>query len=159
FCENNHYAEFSPSDEQHPVSLATRAAGYGLAHVGVAGNDVEAVASLTEEVVAHVREGRGPVVVEADTYRWHGHYEGDPMRYRTEDELAAWKLDDPLLIAAARLAERGAPLEGIAADVEAELDEALAWARAQDPPDPSTLRAYVYAEREARPEPPAPTGE
>jgi 2-oxoisovalerate dehydrogenase E1 component len=160
FCENNHYAEFSPSDEQHPVSLATRAAGYGLPHVGVAGNDVEAVATLMEDVVAHVRDGRGPVVVEADTYRWHGHYEGDPMRYRTEDELAAWKLEDPLLIAAARLRERGADtLDEVAAEVEAELDEALGWARAQEPPDASTLLAYVYAEREERPVPPAPAGE
>ncbi len=162
FCENNHYAEFSAADEQSPVVLATRAAGYGLEHVAVAGNDVEAVAVAMQDVVARVREGAGPIVVEADTYRWHGHYEGDPMRYRPDEELASWKLADPLLIAGARLGERGVDeqeLADAAAEVESELEDALAWAREQPPPEPSTLLAFTYAAREELPDPGQPTGE
>ena len=82
FCENNGYAEFSPASTQHAAPLEQRAAGYGVDYVAVDGNDVVATASAMHDVVAGVRAGRGPVVVEAATYRWHGHYEGDPQRYR-----------------------------------------------------------------------------
>ena len=78
FCENNGYAEFSPASTQHGASLERRAAGYGIPHVAVDGNDVEATAAVMEDVVLAVRAGGGPAVVEAATYRWHGHYEGDP---------------------------------------------------------------------------------
>ena len=162
FCENNHYAEFSASDELNPVSLATRAAGYGLAHVPVAGNDVEEVAWVMRDVVERVRGGGGAIVVEADTYRWHGHYEGDPMRYRPEDELASWKLADPLLIATTRLGDRGldeGQLDEVAVEVDSELDEALAWAHEQAAPDPSTLFSFAYAPRGERDDPGQPTGE
>jgi 2-oxoisovalerate dehydrogenase E1 component len=161
-CENNHYAEFSAADEQNPVALATRAAGYGLEYVGVVGNDVEAVAHVMQDVVERVREDARPIVVEADTYRWHGHYEGDPMRYRSDEELDEWKLRDPLLIAAAGLRERGAEegqLDEIAAEIESELEEALAWARAQEPPDPSTLLEFAYAPREEIADRGLPSGE
>src|SRR5579864_3415126 len=97
FCENNGYAEFSPASTQHAASLAERAPGYGVEHVAVEGNDVVATAALMRDVVAATRAGRGPVVVEAATYRWHGHYEGDPQRYRTSEELDEWQAHDPLL--------------------------------------------------------------
>ena len=82
FCENNGYAEFSAAADQHGAPLEARAAGYGLDHVAVDGNDVVATAAVMGEVVASLRAGHGPVIVEAATYRWHGHYEGDPERYR-----------------------------------------------------------------------------
>jgi 2-oxoisovalerate dehydrogenase E1 component len=78
FCENNGYAEFSPAATQHGASLEHRAAGYGVPFIAVDGNDVVAVANTMDEVVRTTRAGGGPVVVEAETYRWHGHYEGDP---------------------------------------------------------------------------------
>src|SRR5579872_3143276 len=68
FCENNGYAEFSPVATQHGGTLERRAAGYGVRHVGVDGNDVVATAGTMAEVVAGVRRGEGPVVVEATTY-------------------------------------------------------------------------------------------
>ena len=91
FCENNGYAEFSPASTQHAASLEQRAAGYGIDYVAVDGNDVAATAAVMGEVVSAARSGRGPAVVEASTYRWHGHYEGDPQRYRSADELHAWE--------------------------------------------------------------------
>src|SRR5436305_9748434 len=78
FCENNGYAEFSPAATQHAAPLQKRAAGYGIDHVAVDGNDVVATAAVMAERIAAVRAGHGPVLVEATTYRWHGHYEGDP---------------------------------------------------------------------------------
>ena len=107
FCENNGYAEFSPIADQHPVPMSARAAGYGLDYVAVDGNDVEAVAAVMTDAVRRIRAGGGPVFVEAATYRWHGHYEGDPEKYRSADELAEWQQRDPLVITRARLLGRG----------------------------------------------------
>jgi len=84
-CENNGYSEFSRTEDQHPVDLATRAAGYGIAHTVVDGNDVEAVHAVTAELVAGLRAGAGPFFLEARTLRLSGHYEGDPQRYRRGD--------------------------------------------------------------------------
>ena len=107
FCENNGYAEFSPIADQHPVPMAARAAGWGLDYVAVDGNDVEAVAAVMTDAVRRIRAGGGPVFVEAATYRWHGHYEGDPEKYRSADELSDWQQRDPLVITRARLLGRG----------------------------------------------------
>src|SRR5262249_41917003 len=81
-CENHHYAECAPAADQHRASLADRARGYGVEFAAVDGNDVVAVAELFNDLVRERRSGAGPVLVEAETYRWHGHYEGDPQRYR-----------------------------------------------------------------------------
>jgi 2-oxoisovalerate dehydrogenase E1 component len=165
FCENNGYAEFSPIADQHPVPMAARAAGYGLEYVRVDGNDVEAVAAVTTDAVGRIRAGGGPVFVEAVTYRWHGHYEGDPEKYRDKDELTEWQQRDPLVIARARLLGRGVGqerLDQLEAQVRARIDAAVDAARQAPPPDMSVLRSSVYAPRPAVPEPdwtPVPGGE
>jgi 2-oxoisovalerate dehydrogenase E1 component len=158
FCENNGYAEFSPASAQHAATLAQRAAGYGVRHVALDGNDVVAVVSAMDDVLASVRRGDGPVIVEATTYRWHGHYEGDPQRYRTAEEVEEWTARDPLVVHAARMRGAGITDDEIArlADtVSDELDRALDAARALADPDPSTLHHYVVRERPVIPEPPA----
>jgi len=165
FCENNGYAEFSPIADQHPVPMAARAAGYGLDYVPVDGNDVEAVAAVMTDVVRRIRAGGGPVFVEAATYRWHGHYEGDPEKYRSADELSDWQQRDPLVITRARLLGRGVEqerLDEVEAQVRARIDAAVEAARQAPSPDMSVLRSSVYAPRPAVPEPdwvPAPDGE
>jgi 2-oxoisovalerate dehydrogenase E1 component len=159
FCENNGYAEFSPTDSQHGASLERRAGGYGVRYAAVDGNDVVAVAGLMEDVVLAARAGAGPTVVEATTYRWHGHYEGDPQRYRAAEELQAWKDHDPLVVHAARLRAAGVgddQLKALEAAVAAELDAAVEAARRLPPPDPATVTDFVVRARPARPEPPAP---
>ena len=159
FCENNGYAEFSPTSGQHAASLAARSQGYGVGHVAVDGNDVVATAEAMAGVVDSVRSGSGPVVVEAATYRWHGHYEGDPERYRTTEELAEWKDRDPLLVHERRLRDAGVDddrIGALRAAVATELDAAVAEARHLDGPAPHTLSDFVVRPRPARPEPPAP---
>ena len=156
FCENNGYAEFSPIADQHPVPIAARAAGYGLEYVSVDGNDVEAVAAVMTDAVGRIRAGGGPMFVEAITYRWHGHYEGDPEKYRDKDELAEWQQRDPLVITRARLLQRGVgpeKLDLIETQVRARIDAAVDAARQAPPPDMSVLRSSVYAPRPAVPEP------
>jgi 2-oxoisovalerate dehydrogenase E1 component len=154
FCENNGYAEFSPASTQHAAALEQRAAGYGIGHVAVDGNDVVATVEAMEQVVAGVRAGGGPVVLEAATYRWHGHYEGDPERYRSAEELAEWQQRDPLVVHAARL--DAAAVAALEAEVAAALDAAVDVARARSAPPVSALFDFVTRPRPSIPEPPEP---
>lgn len=158
FCENNGYAEFSSAASQHAAPLARRAAGYGVEHVAVDGNDVVATAMAMHDAVAGVRGGSGPVIVEATTYRWHGHYEGDPQRYRSPEELREWEARDPVVLHAHRLGAAGVGDDALAAldaEVAQELDAALEKARSCAAPSPSTLFDFVVRPRPAVPEPAA----
>jgi 2-oxoisovalerate dehydrogenase E1 component len=158
-CENNHYAEFSPAATQHPVPIPERAKAYGIEAVTLDGNDVTAVASTMSAIVERLRSGGGPVLVEALTYRWRGHYEGDPINYREGDELATWQERDPLLLLAAQLNRRGdsAGRTQIEEAVARELVEAERAAEAAPEPRSEDLFAMVKAPHPAYPEPPVPT--
>jgi 2-oxoisovalerate dehydrogenase E1 component len=159
FCEDNGYAEFSPAASQHAATLAQRAAGYGIGHVAVDGNDVVATATAMQDVVNDVRADRGPVLVEATTYRWHGHYEGDPERYRTSEEKQEWEARDPLVISARHLRAAGvsdADLAELEAEIARELDAAVTAARRLEQPAITSLGDFVARPRLQRPEPPAP---
>jgi 2-oxoisovalerate dehydrogenase E1 component len=156
FCENNGYAEFSPASTQHATTLERRAAGYGVDHVGVDGNDVVATAAAMDDVVSSVRSGHGPVVVEATTYRWHGHYEGDPERYRSPDEVREWEGRDPLLTHERRLRDAGVgddEIKALESAVAEELDGAVEAARRLDPPAATTLTDFVVRARPSFVEP------
>jgi 2-oxoisovalerate dehydrogenase E1 component len=155
FCENNHYAEFSPAATQHPVPIIQRGKAYGIEAISIDGNDVEAVASTVAGLVERMRGGEGPFLVEALTYRWHGHYEGDQSSYRTDEELAFWQALDPIVQLATRLDDRGladARLS-LARQVAAELAAAEEEARAAPFPDSKDLFRFVEAERAVIPEP------
>ena len=156
FCENNGYAEFSPAATQHAATLEQRAAGYGVGYVAVDGNDVTATAATMAAVVAGIRAGGGPVLVEAATYRWHGHYEGDPERYRTPEEVREWEERDPLLVHERQLRAAGvsdAEIAALAEEVATRLDAAVAQARTLADPAPSSLHDFVVRPRPVRPEP------
>jgi 2-oxoisovalerate dehydrogenase E1 component len=157
FCEDNGYAEFSAASSQHAATLEQRAAGYGLPHVAVDGNDVVATAEAMQGAVAGVRAGGGPVLLQATTYRWHGHYEGDPQRYRSAEEVEQWTARDPLVVHAARLRAAGVADDALAAleaEVSADLDAAVDAARGLPAPAPAALFDFVVRDRPAIPEPP-----
>lgn len=160
FCENNGYSEFSPTAAQHATTLERRAVGYGVPYRSVDGNDVVATARTMLGAVNAARAGLGPVMVEAATYRWHGHYEGDPQRYRSEDELHEWKERDPLLLHRQVLLEASVSEAQIMQSeraVEHELDEAVTLAEGLAAPAPDALFDFVVRERPIAPEPAAPT--
>jgi len=162
FCENNGYAEFSPTSSQHAATLEQRAGGYGVGYVGVDGNDVVATAAAMAEVVAGVRTGSGPVLVEAATYRWHGHYEGDPERYRSAEEVRAWGERDPIALHEQRLRQAGVhddDIKALESSVAGELDEAVEAARALPAPDAASLGEYLVRARPAIVEPATPDGD
>ncbi|MGQ9490426.1 MAG: thiamine pyrophosphate-dependent dehydrogenase E1 component subunit alpha [Anaerolineae bacterium] len=151
FCENNLYGEGTPQAKQAPVAdLAVRASSYAMPGVIVDGNDVLAVYEATVAAVKRARAGGGPTFIEGKTYRQRGHYEGDPMVYRSKEEMEAWKRRDPVtgfrarLLSEAGLAE--ADIAAIERHVQAILDEAVAFAAASPKPAPETALAGVYGE-------------
>ncbi|HEX3796810.1 MAG TPA: pyruvate dehydrogenase complex E1 component subunit beta [Acidimicrobiales bacterium] len=155
FCENNGYSEFSPTATQQAASLELRTQGYAMPYFAVDGNDVVATTTTMGHVVRSVRDGGGPVVVEAATYRWHGHYEGDPQRYRTPEELAEWQLRDPIVLFRHSLIEAGVPeteLIALEASVEQQLDDAVERASALAAPQTSSLFDFVVRPRPTPPQ-------
>jgi len=145
-CENNHYAELSPEADVLAVrDISSLAAPFGLAGERVDGNDVEAVADAARRAVARGRAGEGPTLLELDTYRQSGHFEGDQMRYRRKEEAAEWAERDPLLLAAARLDDDEATA-AIRAAAESEMADAIEWAEAQPVAAADSLFDDVYAE-------------
>jgi len=150
-CENNIYAEFTDSRRMTRVpGVADRTAAYGIEASVVDGNDVEAVHAAASAAAARCRAGDGPVLLEAETYRWHGHYEGDAQPYKPEDESAAWRDQDPLIVQARRLAERGdatdADLDRVRSEAAERVDAAIERARALPTPEPEEAFAHVFGD-------------
>jgi TPP-dependent pyruvate/acetoin dehydrogenase alpha subunit len=148
-CENNLYAEFSDSRTLTRVpSAAERAAAYGIDAAVVDGNDVTEVFELTRRAAAQCREGNGPFLIEAETYRLHGHYEGDAQAYKPDEEAEEWLGRDPLEVSAARLQERGEAdlerLEAIRSEAAATVEATIERARTLPGPDLEEAYADVF---------------
>jgi 2-oxoisovalerate dehydrogenase E1 component subunit alpha len=97
FCQNNQWAISEPNERQTRVPLYQRASGFGFPGLRVDGNDVLAVYAVTQAALQRAREGSGPTLVEAFTYRMGAHTTtDDPTRYRLNEDLERWKLRDPI---------------------------------------------------------------
>lgn len=150
-CENNLYGEFTRQSEFMLLeNIADRAASYGLPGVVVDGNDVLAVREVAAEAIERARDGGGPTLIEAKTYRHRGHFEGDMARYRDKDEVAQWMARDPIDLFAQRLrADFGVSEEEIQsarAAVEQRLTDAIEWAKQQPHPEPIDALDHVYTD-------------
>ncbi len=151
FCQNNQYAISVPLERQTRIPIAQRAAGFGFEGVRVDGNDVLAVHQVTSEALRKAREGGGPTLIEAVTYRMGAHTTSDdPTRYRDPHEAEQWAERDPLL-RLRRLLERTDPqFEEFDAQVQAEADRLGEHLResCRNLPDPdlAELFRHVYAD-------------
>lgn len=149
--ENNRYGEGTPVEEQHNVDdLSDTAGAYDIPGVTVDGMDVTAVAEAVEEARKRARDGDGPTIVEAETYRYRGHYEGDEQPYRDEDEIEKWKEQDPIDRFSELLVDRGElteeELKELRDEIEAEIEEAVEYAQDAPLPDPSEAYEDMFAE-------------
>ena len=149
-CENNQYAMSTPVKKAFPIeNIADRAAAYGMPGVVVDGNDVLAVYRATKEAVERARRGDGPTLIECKTYRWKGHSKSDQQRYRTREEVEAWKKKDPISRFRSRLIKEGIITEEEAERIEREAKETIEEAVrfAQNSPEPSLegIEEEVYA--------------
>ncbi len=151
FCQNNGWAISEPVALQTPVSIAARAAGFGMPSFTVDGNDVLAVAAVTARALERARTGGGPSFIEAVTYRMGPHTTADdPTRYREDSELASWRERDPVMRLRTCLERTGA----LDADRMLAVDELARRTAAEmragcislSDPDPLSLFDSVYAD-------------
>jgi pyruvate dehydrogenase E1 component alpha subunit len=154
YCQNNQWAISEPLEKQSRVPLYQRARGFGFPGVRVDGNDVLACYAVTKKAMQAAREGQGPTMIEAFTYRMGAHTTtDDPTRYRLASELEVWKLRDPIERVRAYLVRGGLGPKTepeFFAEVDAEAKQVGARVReaCRNMPDPPPLSLFdeVYAE-------------
>jgi pyruvate dehydrogenase E1 component alpha subunit len=149
-CENNRYAESTPFEfTVAGASISNRAAGYDIPGVQADGQDVLEMFEVGAEAVRRARAGDGPTLIEAQTYRYMGHFGADdPLGYRTEEEERYYKSRDCIERLTRYLLENGvatrAKLDQIDAKALAAVDEATRFANESPFPDDSELITDVY---------------
>ena len=147
FCQNNQWAISEPNDKQTRVPLYQRASGFGFPGVRVDGNDVLGVYAVTKAALDHAREGNGPTLVEAFTYRMGAHTTSDdPTRYRVAAEVDIWKQRDPITRFKSYLTREGFAGEDFFTEVEVEADALAAHVRegCLAMPDPKPLDMFDH---------------
>ena len=149
--ENNSYAYTTPTTKQMRIlNLADRAKAYGMPSEIVDGNDVVAVYRSAQRAVDRAREGGGPTLIEAKTFRMRGHAAHDNQSYVAKEVLEQWRKRDPIAQFEKQLKENkiasGAEIDDVVKRVASVLDEDLAWAESQPSPAPEQALGGVYAD-------------
>lgn len=149
-CENNLYAESTPISYAASIpNIADRATAYGIPGKTIDGNDVLAVYEAVVEAVARARRGEGPTFIVCQTYRYHGHFEGDMQTYKTKEEVEEWMKRDPIprfrkqLVDMEVLREKEA--DEINQEINDEIEKAVKFAEESPFPDPQETLEDVYA--------------
>lgn len=150
FCENNQYGMSGPVKEMVNIEhIAQRAEAYGIPGHVVEGNDVFDVMNVVQEAVDFARNGGGPTIIEAKTYRWKGHSKSDAKKYRTREEEKEWREKDPIarykeqLIAQGLFTEEEA--EVIRNEAKTEIENSVEFAKNSPEPGLETLMEDIYA--------------
>jgi pyruvate dehydrogenase E1 component alpha subunit len=148
-CENNKYGMSVSTERSMAVEhVADRAPAYRMPGVVVDGNRIEDVSEAVMEATQRARAGEGPTLIECKTYRIRGHSKSDRNRYRTKEEIEEWQAKDPIrhfelaLIARSFLAED--EVDAIRAAAEAEIAQAIEFARNGTDPIPTEVTRDVY---------------
>ncbi|MDD3395334.1 MAG: thiamine pyrophosphate-dependent dehydrogenase E1 component subunit alpha [Clostridia bacterium] len=150
-CENNNYG-ISMSQARHQAikDVADRGAAYGIPGIVVDGNDVLAVYEAASEAVARARKGQGPTLVECKTYRWRGHFEGDPGNYKPKKEQEEWLKKDPIPRFEAFLKENAIlsdkEIAACGQQVMDEIQEAIRFAEESPDPDVASVVQDIYSD-------------
>lgn len=151
-CENNQFGMTVPVEQSTSVrDISVRAAGYGIVGETVDGNDAVAVYEAFARAKQRALNGEGPTLLECKTYRWRGHWTGDPEPYRSREDVDWWKEHkDPIKLFAAYLTEKklatAEELEKIAADAAARMAKAEEFALSSPEPDPAHVLDDVFFE-------------
>jgi TPP-dependent pyruvate/acetoin dehydrogenase alpha subunit len=148
-CENNLYAITVPVSKSLPIkNVSKRVLSYGIPGKTVDGMDILAVYKAVCEAVEKARQGNGPSLIECKTYRFKGHWIGDPIVYRTDEELQQWQKKDPILKFRKFLVKEhgftAKELDSIKNKVEGEVKEAVAFAKNSPFPESDEVDKYVY---------------
>jgi pyruvate dehydrogenase E1 component alpha subunit len=147
-CENNHYGEYTRTDDVTAGTLAGRAAVFGIPVAEIDGMDVLAVLAAAHDAVARARDGQGPALLLCDTWRFSGHHAGDKQGYKDDAEAKAWAAKDPIETLERRLVADGlADADSLAAlreTTEAEIAMIAERARAMPEPAPESLVDHLH---------------
>jgi 2-oxoisovalerate dehydrogenase E1 component alpha subunit len=150
-CQNNGWAISVPLSKQTAGSIAERAQGYGFPGIRIDGNDVLGVYAAVSAAAARARQGEGPYLIEAVTYRMGAHTSSDdPTRYRLDSDLAAWSAKDPVARYQAWLLDQGVIDQGLIAAIAGEAESLAKGMRARltalpTPPPGEALFGRVYS--------------
>jgi pyruvate dehydrogenase E1 component alpha subunit len=150
-CENNQYAESTPRATHQKVKyVSDRAAAFNIPGVSMDGMDVFDVYQKAGEAINQARAGQGPILLEARTYRFFGHFVGDPQPYRTKEEVEEWKKRDPILLFRQRVIGEGkiaaTELDAIDAAIKKEMEAAVQFARESPEPEIETALQDIFTE-------------
>ena len=150
-CENNGYGISVPTWQSTSVeNISERAKGYNMPGETVDGNDVEAIDAAFERALKRAKAGEGPSLIECKTYRWMGHWTGDPQTYRTREEVEEWKRKDPMKRWRERLIAEGlyteAELDAMLKAADEETEAATQFALNSPNPDPAHVLDDVFYE-------------
>jgi 2-oxoisovalerate dehydrogenase E1 component len=156
-AENNQYGMSVPWKKVSKLpDIASRAAAYGIPGEAVDGMDVLAVRLAVSQAAARARQGEGPTLIEAKTYRWYGHSHSDPRAYRTREEEAAWRQRDPIKVTREAMASVGmlddTEFDVLEQTVKDKLKGAMAFSEASPEPAPDELTSDVYAPSKSTPQ-------
>ncbi len=149
--ENNQYGMGTAVERASAVSdLTDKATAYGMEGKSIDGMNILEVNEATTKALQAIRDGEGPQFLEMVTYRYEGHSMGDPLRYRTKDEVEKWREDDPIGILERHLLKEEMAdkdsLEAIDDEVDEVVEEAVAFAEESPLPEPEALYEDVYVE-------------
>jgi pyruvate dehydrogenase E1 component alpha subunit len=154
-CENNQYAMTVSLEKSVAIKrLSARGAAYGFEGKTIDGNDVEAVYEAARAAAEKGRKGEGATFLECTTYRWDGHFGGDPgTGYRSKEEIEAWKQKCPIKRLKEKLIQEviltGQEFDKMSAAVYAEIDEVAKRAEAAPLPKKEVDLSSIYATTEA----------
>jgi len=155
--ENNMYGMSVPWAKASKLpNIADRSVAYGIPGEVVDGMDVLSVRRAVTHAIERARQGEGPTLIEAKTYRFYGHSHSDPRAYRTREEEAFWRGRDPIKVlqgnmASVKLLEE-AEFEALQQAVHEKLDRAMQYSDASPVPDPEELTTDVFAPSKFTPE-------
>ena len=147
-CENNKWAQFTPSTTHMAIDdVAKRAEGYNIPSE-IVDNYVLDVYGAVERAIDRARKGEGPTLIEVKCHRWYGHFVGDAQPYRDKGDVSDAQAKDSLVKYEKYLEKEGildrAGMDKILAEINAEVEEAVEFARSSDNPDPSELMEGLY---------------
>ncbi len=148
FCQNNQWAISEPLERQTRIPLFQRAWGFGFPGVRVDGNDVLACLAVSRQMLQRAREGGGPALIEAFTYRMGAHTTSDdPTRYRLDTDVEAWRLRDPLERLRSFLHKQQLVDDGFFDDLDQQAEQLAQRLRdgVRALPDPGVDEIFVHA--------------
>jgi pyruvate dehydrogenase E1 component alpha subunit len=150
-CENNQYAESTPrATHQRVKYVSDRAAAFNIPGETMDGMDVFEVYQKAGDAIERARKGGGPTLLEARTYRFLGHFVGDPQPYRTKEEVEQWKQRDPIVLFRKRVTGEGKiaaeELDAVDAAFKKEMEAAVQFARESPEPEVESALQDIFTE-------------